>query len=553
MFTLPWRLRRRCTLQQRIIFRLVLTVLLMAVVWSSIAVYPDDGAVTDSPTSVTSAIAHWAESWWAYFRQLPGNPSMGGPDATSTTLNENQTPPMVEYDFTKDVVLKVYLQNSKNNYQTLIPVNPDCNREWRGKQLESYECSTVLLHAAVTVWPSSHSSAWTTPSHMDSSAMPNSPDPSSHEHSPQRQYVQLGVQAHTQPHLPPDSPLPLNASADADAKRERELQSQIPDLLASSTTTLYNAACRNSMSKPLTNTAVSSRSTECPVLWVSYCTNCGLGANRLAQIVTDAGFPLTIVGLGTLWRSRWGLRIRTLHDFLLVQPDERLIIWSDAEDVIITPETTVDKVIDRYRSLVQLYQGPRIFFPAETACYPRGDLWSNYTNPKDIPGGRGDSPFQYLNAGLIIGPAGLIRRMIEVVYQDDCFDDQLVYTLAYLDSLLWWRDVHTHEYQVSSSKQNYAHIPPTAKKLIQLDHWNILAMAMYGIDNEKYVIDDTNTKLTMLETNSHPLILHQSGPKHTNRILEILSQVFGYDYDLAALESAQREGHPSRLLSRYPK
>ncbi|KAH6585916.1 hypothetical protein BASA50_000860 [Batrachochytrium salamandrivorans] len=293
-----------------------------------------------------------------------------------------------------------------------------------------------------------------------------------------------------------------------------------------------------------------AKHSSCPLQWVTYCSYCGLGTNRLAASIVKTNIPLAVLGFGIPWKARWGLRIRTLHNYLLTQPEDLLIIWSDADDVIITPETTIDKIMQQYKALVDLANGPRIVFAAETACYPRGDLWSNYTKPSDIPGGRGESPFWYLNAGFMIGPAGLIRRMIEVVYQHDCFDDQLVYTLAYLDPLVWWRDAHTHEYQVSSSKQKRIEVPHDAKPLIQLDHWNLLSMAMYGIENEKYVVDDANTQLTMLETNSNPLVLHQSGPKTTNRVLEILAMVFGYDYDAPVLDKLKEEGHPFRLMSR---
>ncbi|KAJ1338913.1 hypothetical protein BSLG_006548 [Batrachochytrium salamandrivorans] len=273
--------------------------------------------------------------------------------------------------------------------------------------------------------------------------------------------------------------------------------------------------------------------------------NSAIGIIRPSTIVADEHSMNTAVL--SIHRVQYN-GSHTVHTVVL--PEDRLILWSDADDVIITPETTIDKIMQQYKALVDLANGPRVVFAAESPCYPRGDLWRNYTKPSDIPGGRGDSPFRYLNAGFMIGPAGLIRRMIEVVYQHDCFDDQLVYTLAYLDPLVWWRDAHTNEYQVSSSRQNRTEIPYYAKQLIQLDHWNLLSMAMYGVKNEKYVVDDANTRLTMLETNSNPLILHQSGQKTTNRILEILAMVFGYDYDAPALDKLEEEGHPFRLMSR---
>ncbi|KAJ8325932.1 hypothetical protein BDV3_003792 [Batrachochytrium dendrobatidis] len=285
-------------------------------------------------------------------------------------------------------------------------------------------------------------------------------------------------------------------------------------------------------------------SSRCPMLWVTYSTYCSLGSNRLADLLGAAGIPLAVLGYGSKWKARWGLRIRILHDYLLTQPEDRLIVWSDSDDVIITPGTTVSELISRYNSLVDLYNGPRVFFAAEIACYPRGDLWSNYTDPEHIQGKKTYTPFRYLNAGIMIGPAGLIRRLIQVVYQHDCYDDQLLFTLALLDPIQWWRDPSTNTYEVGSSTLLFSKNQPprngdqnsllkidTAQQLIQIDHWNLLSVAMYGISANQYQILETAPYLNFLETNSRPLILHQSGSKKDDHTLEVLAKKFGYVYE----------------------
>ncbi|KAL2912498.1 hypothetical protein HK105_207987 [Polyrhizophydium stewartii] len=297
--------------------------------------------------------------------------------------------------------------------------------------------------------------------------------------------------------------------------------------------TSYNDACR-------------ARNASCPLLWVAFATMCRVGTNRLASSLEQLGIPLAVLGMGTLWKNRWGYRMRALHDLLLHEPDERLVVWSDAEDVIPTPDATPDRILKQYRSLVDMYQGPRIFFPAETACYPDGSLWSNYTDPNTLSFAPGQTPFRYLNAGLMIGPAGLIRRMIEVVYQDDCFDDQLAYTLAFLDPLKWWMS-QSRVVQVGSSTKQV--VPTDAKPLIGLDYWNGLLMAMYGVSNKDYVVDAASKKLTIKATGGSPLIMHQNGEKKDNAILEILAKELGYDYEADKLDKFRKIGWTYQLLS----
>nr|KAJ3418670.1 hypothetical protein HK105_007999 [Polyrhizophydium stewartii] len=297
--------------------------------------------------------------------------------------------------------------------------------------------------------------------------------------------------------------------------------------------TSYNDACR-------------ARNASCPLLWVTFATMCRVGTNRLASSLEQLGIPLAALGMGTLWKNRWGYRMRALHDLLLHEPDERLVVWSDSEDVIPAPYATPDRILKQYRSLVQLQGGPRIFFPAEFACYPIRKLENVYPDPTKLPFSLGNTPFYFLNAGLMVGPAGLIRRMIEVVYQDDCFDDQLAYTLAFLDPLKWWMS-QSRVVQVGSSTKQV--VPTDAKPLIGLDYWNGLLMAMYALPNEDYVVDAASKKLTIKATGGSPLLMHQNGGKTENRILEILSKEFGYDYEADTLEALRKSGGVYRLAT----
>ncbi|KAI8924843.1 hypothetical protein BC831DRAFT_463411 [Entophlyctis helioformis] len=343
------------------------------------------------------------------------------------------------------------------------------------------------------------------------------------------------------------------------------------------TSTSLSEICRNNR---------DPHNPDCPVLWITYITRCTFSSNRFGDVLSEAGIPLAVLGLGTLWKGRWGLRVRALHDFLVSLPDDKLIVWSDADDVLPVPSITVEGILERYNRLVDFYNGPRVFFGAETVCYPAGHLWYNYTDPSSIPGAPGHTPFRYLNAGTMVGPAGLVRRMLALVYQEDCFDDQLLFTLAHLDPVVWWRDPSSNELLVASKRNEppairqthvidtiidwlthdglvpsivhfngtYRQAPelphPTRaipQPLIGLDHWNILMLAMYGVDISGYTLDDSRRSVHVSVTNSRPLILHQNGEKSLDRSLEVLARAFGYPYDAAALRRSEQLGGRTHL------
>lgn len=177
--------------------------------------------------------------------------------------------------------------------------------------------------------------------------------------------------------------------------------------------------------------------------------------------------------------------------------------------------------------------GPRVFFAAEVACYPRQDLAELY--PHENSTAQGTSPFKYLNAGLLVGPAGLVRRLIALAYQGECSDDQLMYTLSYLDPIVWWEEGvgGGQQLRVASTKQSAAaDIPASAKPLIGLDHWNSILMAMYRTKSTEYKVCGDKRCVQYVPTMGLPLIMHQNGGKRGVCMLEMLSREFGYDHNV---------------------
>jgi len=83
------------------------------------------------------------------------------------------------------------------------------------------------------------------------------------------------------------------------------------------------------------------------VLWVVHVSTCSLGSNRLARAVAASGVPLVALGLGTVWKWRWGARMRMLHDFLVTVPDRQLVVFSDSADVIPVPAASSQLIASR--------------------------------------------------------------------------------------------------------------------------------------------------------------------------------------------------------------
>ena len=179
--------------------------------------------------------------------------------------------------------------------------------------------------------------------------------------------------------------------------------------------------------------------TKCPIEWVTMSTSCNLNLNRMAMSAFRAGIPLTVLGYHKGWVG-WGHRMRMLHDYLLTVPDDRLIIFTDATDVILAPACSAADILSAYKDA-----DVPVLFSGEVACWPRGDIAVNYTT---LPGWHDwdKTHFHFLNAGLSIGTAGMLppsllidtprlltiqlllgmrKALISKIYAHDCYDDQL--------------------------------------------------------------------------------------------------------------------------------
>ncbi|KAJ3331938.1 hypothetical protein HDU76_001767 [Blyttiomyces sp. JEL0837] len=122
------------------------------------------------------------------------------------------------------------------------------------------------------------------------------------------------------------------------------------------------------------------------VEWVTLQTACNHGLNRLAEVVSNSGIPFTVLGLGQTWRG-FGNRMRLYHDYLLRVPSDRLVILSDAEDVLLVPRCTAKELLEGFWSKEAATS--RLLVSAERACYPDFDRAPEYAGPEVLmrPGG----------------------------------------------------------------------------------------------------------------------------------------------------------------------
>ncbi|KAI9338520.1 hypothetical protein BDR26DRAFT_863008 [Obelidium mucronatum] len=92
-------------------------------------------------------------------------------------------------------------------------------------------------------------------------------------------------------------------------------------------------------------------------------------------------------------------------------------------------------------------------------------------------------------------------------------------------------------------------IPEHARPLIGLDYDNDLFANLYGYVIDMLEVDSDTKRVTMKQTGGKPCILHQSGRKVENRVLEELSGIFGlsWDADAVARSKEWQLAHPEEV------
>ncbi|KAK1117502.1 hypothetical protein K0M31_016535 [Melipona bicolor] len=191
---------------------------------------------------------------------------------------------------------------------------------------------------------------------------------------------------------------------------------------------------------------------------------------------------LRVLGLGEAWLGgnvktsigggyKVNLLKKALKDYK--DDDQKIIIFTDSYDVIYLNDLA--EIINRFKSM-----NARVLFSAEGNCWPDKSLASKYP-----PANRGK---RFLNSGGFIGYASDIYAILTYAPIKNKDDDQLFYTLAYLDEKLRER----HE--------------------IKLDHKSEIFQNLYGaVADVELKFEGSKASLLNTVYNTEPLILHGNG------------------------------------------
>lgn len=173
------------------------------------------------------------------------------------------------------------------------------------------------------------------------------------------------------------------------------------------------------------------------------------------------------------------MKLKLVHDYIQNLPDNDLIMFVDAYDVLITGHS--DEIIHTYQKLAHGRNDPALF-SAEFYCYPDKDVKNNYPQT--------NGPYKYLCSGAYISPVKTLKKIFVEGNIDfnmkgfEKIDDQRFFTSIFLNT------------------------SRTSKPLIILDNNNEIFNSMAGrLSDLKYI----NGKWFNTVTKTYPLVLHGNG------------------------------------------
>ncbi|XP_012135908.2 procollagen lysyl hydroxylase isoform X1 [Megachile rotundata] len=220
------------------------------------------------------------------------------------------------------------------------------------------------------------------------------------------------------------------------------------------------------------------------VLVFTVATNETDGYKRYVRSVDVYGFRdnLRVLGTGSPWlggkvrtSAGGGYKVNLLKQALekYKNDEERIVMFTDSYDVIFLSGLT--EIIEKFKNT-----NARILFSAEGSCWPDKSLASKYP---PATGGK-----RFLNSGGFIGYASDIYAILTYAPIKNENDDQLHYTIAYLDEKL--REQHK----------------------IKLDHKSEIFQNLYGaVADVELKFEGGKASLLNTVYNTEPLILHGNG------------------------------------------
>ncbi|KAI8923810.1 hypothetical protein BC831DRAFT_469343 [Entophlyctis helioformis] len=303
-----------------------------------------------------------------------------------------------------------------------------------------------------------------------------------------------------------------------------------------------------------TSSTSDARLKDC-LEWVTFSTKCSKNLNRLTAMVKYTGIPFTILGMHTSWQG-FGGRIHALAQYLKTVPDDRIVIFTDGDDVLPLPTCSASAIAATF-----LAQDTPILFMAERECWPDEFLKPEFPKPDGRP-----SPFLYLNGGSYAGYAWALRDVIAQAFTINCSDDQRGFTRVFLSEMSYevdgegrrrmyaaankGRDLYGDRQQqlpiemrldpVSSSSSASSGSSasaasagrPGGRKYIKLDWHTTLFQSLVKSRLEELDFSRYNTtgRVEQLLTKNEPCIFHQNGDKHAPvMVLPLMIEMLGFD------------------------
>ncbi|CAB3404364.1 unnamed protein product [Caenorhabditis bovis] len=232
-------------------------------------------------------------------------------------------------------------------------------------------------------------------------------------------------------------------------------------------------------------TRVSTSNSQIEFIVVTIATEETDGLKRLLESAKAFDIDVEVLALGQQWNggdtrveAGGGQKIRILSEWIEQHKDKKntMILFVDAYDVVFNAR--IEAIIAKY---IEHFSDKRVVFGAEPFCWPDETLAAEY--PLVEFGKR------FLNSGLFMGFAPELYQILKHKEVKDKDDDQLYYTLIYLDEKLR-KDLS-----------------------IGLDSMSRIFQNLHGVvdDVELQFKDDGKAIAYNAAYNTNPLIIHGNG------------------------------------------